>query len=500
MIRLPMILVCFFLVPLRVAAAGFWLPATDQQLRDDLVLLTDEGVMELPVTGWPIPRGDVQNAIARARLADIAEPGLRAALLRVRAVVSPKEDEAEWRLRETTVSAGEQGLLRHYGTLGRENLNLQVVGGASTDRWSVSIAPTLALSPADGQAFRLDGSDLTLRLGNWLFSANQMSRWWGPGQFGSLILSTNARPMPQLSVDRMSSERFSVPLLRWIGPWRFSAFVGAHERERPDIDNALFMGMRATFKPLPILEVGLSRTAQFCGQNSTRTRAPCNLQQVARVLVGQDNIGYRGVDGENEPGNQMAGIDLRLTSPFRSLPLAAYAQLIGEDSSNQSRSIIPNRYLGQFGLEGWWYMDSGAVVRGQLEYANTSCKWYSPAQNAECAYRQVVFFAGYRYRERNIGHTTDADSESAALRLQLVQSDGARWSARLTRAKLDRYGAPDVFNPLTRGRSRYESAELSWDGVLRGESLGLQVGYQNRSGSPSSESGIYGFLQWRRFL
>ena len=37
------------------AAQGFWLPATDERLRDDLNLLVDEGLMDLPAHTWPMP-------------------------------------------------------------------------------------------------------------------------------------------------------------------------------------------------------------------------------------------------------------------------------------------------------------------------------------------------------------------------------------------------------------------------------------------------------------
>jgi hypothetical protein len=78
------------------------------------------------------------------------------------------------------------------------------------------------------------------------------------------MLSNNARPMPQLSLDRMSSKRSSVPILSWIGPRRFNAFLAATESGRPDVNNARFLGMRFTVQPLPILEFGMSRSAQFC--------------------------------------------------------------------------------------------------------------------------------------------------------------------------------------------------------------------------------------------
>jgi hypothetical protein len=45
-------------------------------------------------------------------------------------------------------------------------------------------------------------------LGNWSTSLGKVDRWWGPGWDGSLILSTNARPIPAISLDRRIAEPF----------------------------------------------------------------------------------------------------------------------------------------------------------------------------------------------------------------------------------------------------------------------------------------------------
>ena len=485
---------CVCSLALSVAqAAGYWLPTGDGRLRSDLMLLVDEGVIRLPTNAWPIPVQDVRGALVRVSVDSIQEPALQNALLRVQQRVAVDEaGDDEWRVREATVTAGEPGLLRDFDSLGRENGELRSAGGATNSRWALNVAVTAALSPEDDQPLRFDGSDLTLRWGNWLFSANTLERWWGPGYESSLILSNNARPMPALSIDRARTTRSSVPILGWIGPWRFSAFVAALENKRADVNHPLFMGMRFSFKPAQILEFGLSRSAQFCGQGR-----PCGFSTFGRVILGRDNVGIR-VSAEDEPGNQMAGADFRVVSPVRRLPFAFYGQLIGEDSSS---SGIPERYLGLFGLEGWWLLQSGTAMRATVEYSMTSCKWYDPQPNANCAYRQGIFHAGYRYRDRNIGHTTDSDSEALGAALRLVRSNGEEWALRYRNAKLDRYGGVDIFNPLTSGPSDYESAELRWGGNAWNQDLSVQVGFERqRAAGGTIRDGAYGFIQWRRSL
>jgi len=471
-----------------------FLPAGNSKLRDDVALLVDEGVVNLPVNEWPLAREDVATAISGIESEELYEPALRAALHRVIAATTVASNAGEWDLRELRIAAGQPGLLRSEATLGRENAELTSIGGTGTGRYSITIAATGVIRPDDGQAVRLDGSEATVRWGNWLFSANQMDRWWGPGRDGSLILSTNARPMPAVSLDRYRSLPVNFPVLRLLGPWRFSGFLGLGEGDRPDVDRPLFMGMRLSFKPAPIFEFGMSRTAQFCGRGRI-----CGLKTFGRVLIGQDNSGRRGLNNPAaEPGNQMAGFDVRIVSPFKHIPLAVYAQEIGEDNSNTG---IPERYLGLFGAESWFHLDSGSTVRARIEYANNSCKWYNPSLEPNCAYRQYLFFAGYRYRSRNIGHTADADSETTSISLALTRGSGDRWAVLARRGRLDAYGAPDPYNRVTQGRSNFDSVELSWDGKVEQQQLAVQFGYERQSPrSAGNARGLFGFVQWRKPL
>jgi hypothetical protein len=285
-------------------------------------------------------------------------------------------------------------------------------------------------------------------------------------------------------------------VLRWLGPWRFSGFFGVMENERTDVDRPLFMGMRLVFKPAPIFEFGLSRTAQFCGKGRR-----CDLKTFGRMLIGDDNRGLRGLpdDPDAEPGNQMAGFDVRIVSPFNPLPVAIYGQEIGEDNSSTG---IPERYLALFGTETWFMLRSGSVLRAHLEYANTKVKWYNSEIEYDVAYTQGIFSEGYRYHSRNIGHTTDGDSESVSLMLSLTTGEGNRWAALARRGRLDRCCKPMANNLITNGPSRYTSAEIAWEGVIRSYDVGLEVGYekQNPDGAGRSDGDVFGFLRIGRKL
>ncbi|MEJ0100721.1 MAG: capsule assembly Wzi family protein [Pseudomonadota bacterium] len=370
------------------AAQGFFLPANDLRLREDLTLLVDQGVINLPVNEWPLARQGVADAIAKIKPEKLEDEALRVVLARLQRATAEPADADVWKIREVRATAGQPGLLRDYGTAGRENGELTSTGGAGSDRYNITLAATGVVNASDGQKIRLDGSDISIRWGNWLISANQMGRWWGPGYDGSLILSTNARPMPAISLDRIHSTPFDFPVLRWLGPWKFTTFFGFGENHRADVDDPLFMGMRLSFKPATWFEFAMSRSAQFCGKGRE-----CDVGTFGRMLIGQDNRGLRGASSNaaKEPGNQMAGFEVRLVSPFKPVPIAVYAQEIGEDSSS---SGIPERYLGLFGGEMWFMLTDGSTLRGHVEYANTKAKWYQSRDNWDIAYRQNIFFRG----------------------------------------------------------------------------------------------------------
>jgi hypothetical protein len=299
--------------------------------------------------------------------------------------------------------------------------------------------------------------------------------------------------MPAISLDRYRSLPVNLPVLRWLGPWRFSGYLGIMENDRPDVDRPAFMGMRLSFKPAPIFEFGMSRTAQFCGKGRR-----CDLKTFGRMLIGDDNRGLRGLpdDPEAEPGNQMAGFDVRIVSPFKALPIAIYGQEIGEDNSSTG---IPERYLALFGGETWFFLNSGSVLRAHVEYANTKVKWYNSEIEYDAAYSQGIFFAGYRYRGRSVGHTSDADSETKSIGFSLTNANGDRWAVLVRNGRLDRCCGVDPYNSVSAGPSNFKSAQLSWEGNVRGYEVGLQLGYEEqRPDSAGRADGVFGFLEWRK--
>ena len=314
------------------ALGGFYLPVGDGALRADLQLLVDAGVINLPLMAWPLPRADVAAALDAGDEPDFDDAHLRLAFERVRAKIALPDADAHGFVQVDT-RAGEPALLRDFDTVAREEGELSLAAGASNDTVALVARLTAATSPADNQVLRGDGSELTFHLGNWLVGANTLDRWWGPGQESSLILSNNARPMPLLAIDRATSKAFDNVLLHWIGPWRLNILFGQMDNHRRDIPRPLFLGLRVEFQPLPWLDLAMSRTNQFCGKGRI-----CDLQTVKNLLLGNDNVGT-DVDAAQQPGNGLAGFDLRIRSPWSRLPLAIRA------GHRRGRVALPSRQV-----------------------------------------------------------------------------------------------------------------------------------------------------------
>src|SRR3546814_10758857 len=114
------------------------------------------------------------------------------------------------------------------------------------------------------------------KLGNWAVYGGFVEHWWGPGNSGSLLFSTSARPFPKIGFKRLAAHPIDFPVLRWLGPWRFDMFVGDLGNRR-DFDNTKVIAMRFDFAPAPGLEIGLNRALQLCGD-----KRPCGFNTIGK--------------------------------------------------------------------------------------------------------------------------------------------------------------------------------------------------------------------------
>jgi hypothetical protein len=460
------------------------LPPGDVALRHDIQLLADAGVIRAPVTTWPMPWPDIARDVFRV---ERLEGALAAPLVRVRAAAR-RSARNGFSGRSVAVAGAEKPTpLRSFADTPREEAEASLAASYLGDRVAAHLQVAVVSDPVDFQQLRADGSYVALNVGNWILSAGAPQRWWGPGWDGSLILSSNARPVPGLAIERKHSDPFRFWLLRWIGPWRASVSMGQLEGSRVAVPDARFFAARVDFRPRPWLEIGLSRTAQWCGEGR-----PCSLDTFGDLLVGRDNPDA-SLASERQPGNQMAGYDVRVASPWISLPTALYLQLIGEDEAG----MLPSKLLGLAGLELWGDSRWGEH-RLFAEYADSACNFSRRRALFDCAYRNGLYPQGYAYRGRALGHALDGDGRMVSIGAMLVRS-GESWVLRARRIELNRGGTePEPAHRLSPAREELRNLELQYNRGFAWGELGVGLGLDDFGGPRQSGSDLRGFVQWRQ--
>ncbi len=481
--------VTFLLGPF-LAWAGPVAGPGDIGLRHEIQMLADYGAIRGPTTAWPIAWDAVLADLEAAQAEDMNLPvPVRATYVRVleRAKRETARSGARFNAR---VSASEKPTrIRGFTNAPYEEGELSAGFSWANDHVSLDINATGAYEPLDDKEARADGSRLAVDWGNVTFAASTMDRWWGPGWDGSLILSNNARPMPAFTISRNRTHAFETKWLSWLGPWDLDVIFGQMEEERV-IPNAQFFGMRFSFRPLQSLEIGFSRSAQWCGDGR-----PCDLDTFWDLFLGRDNTGSDGTTPENEPGNQLAGIDLRWSNTWFGQPSAFYLQGIAEDEAGG----FPSRYMAMIGIETSGYIKNRWSYRWYAELAGTSCDFVK-TDIWNCAYNHGIYETGYRYRGRAIGHGTDNDSRVVSTGFVLVSDSDTQWHALVRIGDLNRGGALDIRNSLTPSPAELESFDLTHTrplGKLGWLDLGL--GYERITDGLSGEefSDARGFITWR---
>jgi hypothetical protein len=278
------------------------------------------------------------------------------------------------------------------------NLRSGFSSRAEFDWFSLYINPELRYSEDDTDIVMKRGYGVLSFLGLDL-QIGKDSQWWGPGYHGALLLTNNAEPF---TLARLTNPQ--PVLLPWIfkylGPFRFTFFATRLEKDRKDVPDPYLWGMRLNFKPHPYIEFGLERTAILGGKGRSES-----LKTWWYSFTGQaENKTGSGA------GDQRAGLDVKLTLPFRLQPLQLYAEADGEDEAG--------------GLPTKWAYVTGIYLPRLLnlerigfraEYATDHVPGHPNVW-----YRHHIYTAGYTYEGRIIGHHMGTDSNDFFLEISYL--------------------------------------------------------------------------------
>ncbi len=420
--------VLFFLIGTSLIGEPFLAP-DDPFLRHEIRLLQDYGGLSATTGTWPLSLGGISQRLKDGEVEwghDLVEHS-----------ISRESREGFSPMRAKLGLADNRVTVRSFGNEPRASFQPSFVTSWMNDRFAARISVSTLYGVENDwkgrkdEGLTVDGSYLAARLGNWSGRVGKIDRWWGPGWDGSLIMSTNARPIPSVSLDRRVPEPFESKWLSWIGPWSFHSFIGRMEKER-HVPKPFLWGMRVELAPTLVdgLEIGLFRMMQLGGEGR-----PKGLSTWIDAFLSQDNTGGNtGLDPAKEPGNQLAGLDFRWR-PF-DLPFAFYGQVAGEDEDN----FLPNALFFQYGVDTWSVFDN-STLRLFAEYADLTTHWWTddPRTN-NITYGHYIYNDGYRYRGRPIGHWADQDSKILSLGGILLAHDGIGWGGTFRTGKLNEDG------------------------------------------------------------
>ncbi len=476
----------FILAP-RFAQAAPWLGPGNIEARQDVELLVDAGVINVPVTTWPLPWG----AIA-AQLATVSPDALPADeqaayndLLTQIEGVQAGSDQFGY---EVAIAPGRPAMTWFGATpRGKEETGVSYSGYNGNLAFNLSL--TGVYGSNDHQRGRFDGSYLSFAVGNWILTAGQIDQYWGPGWSGSLILGNNARPVPGVSLTRNVSEPFETPLLHWLGPWSLTVFAGRLENDRY-VPHPFLLGVRFAFRPLSGVEFGLSRTAQYGGEGR-----PQSLSCLFDAFIGRTNKNPK--TAADDCANELAAVDTRFHIPRTRLDF--YAQGTAEDSSGG----IPTKWGDLLGLSTYGAIgNDGASYRAFLEYANTTSNSFStPIPNY--MYENDVYRSGYRYRGVALGYPTDNDSELWTIGWVLEGINGGNVTFLLRHGTLNvdntNVHEPYGGNKLAPVRTPFDEADAYYTPSFWGRHLTLGLGVTRWAPiGLAAETGLHGQIVWQQ--
>lgn len=420
------------------AMASPWAEVGDNQLRSEIEYLSASGAVDEITTQWPLPWNNAVETLSHADLSlqpQAVQTAARRVLTLGRLENSPGMT-ARIFLDATNMPATVYG----FDGMGLGEGAGQLSLSFSSENYAarVSVGMFSPLLNKNGNKLMMDGTYVAAKIGSGVMVyGGYLDHWWGPGWISALSLSNNARPMPQIGIQRLSTEASSWPVLRWLGPWQAEFLVGMLDDPRPAI-NAFYNALRLTFHPIPSLEIGLSRTEQFCGKDH-----PCSPLR--------DYFSLRNDPSVINKTNDQGGVDIKFSHTIAGVPTQVYMQLMNEDSS-------PFTHSGTSHLFGVTAFLPAPVspVRVTVEYADSV-----PTLNIFSfgtvmhgfSYNNYSYTDGMRYRGRSLGFSLDSDSRLLSLQGSWSDSGGRFYQLSLHHAVISnpniKIDNPLFFNAVT---------------------------------------------------
>lgn len=400
--------------------AAPWVDTSDIYLRADIQALADEGVITMPVNTYPLMWSGIGVDLNKVEPSTLT-PALADAFARVNFYYQNAiQNHGNTSLK--VVAATDPARFQHYGSDYREQGELKASHEYVGERFAFKVAASANYDPLDDKEFRFDDSYIAMVIGNWMVTAGAMEQWWGPGFDSGLHKSNNGRPIPSVMLSRNNAAAFETPWLSWIGPWTLTTGISRLEEERA-VANPLLWNFRGTIKPLRQLEMGLSWTTMFCGEDQE-----CGLSTLWDAIAGNTTCvnGEASCDPalESKIGNQMAGFDIRYADTWFDIPVGIYLERTCEDSSGPMPWDLAD-CAKMFGVDTRVDFEH-SQYKLFFEYSDTMVACGENLNAFNCFYEHGDYQSGSRYYGRSLGSTYDSDAKVYVLGLigQFANSRG----------------------------------------------------------------------------
>ncbi len=443
-----------FLLPSLNILAAPWVELDDLALRNDIQFLADSGIITAPVTTYPLMWNAIMPDVLSAERQVLTNEQLLA-LNNVKRNFRQASSNTHVSRVKVYAAADE----RRFSSFGNNDfdqgniaLSQQYLGTDFAGKIQVNYRAGLGDDGINrGNDINIDGSYLAYKMGNWILTAGAIDRWWGPGVDTSLIMSTNARPLPALSLTRDSSEAFETPWLSWLGTWTLTAQMAQMESER-HIPDALLWSTRATVRPFRGLEIGTSWSFQWAGEGQ-----PGSIKDFFDILLGGLECANDEPNCDSElntyKGNHLAGYDVRWSDTLFDVPYAVYTQVIGEDGS--PNGLITDK-ASMYGAEIRFSAFEQSFMTN-IEFSDTQVSCGGDEDTSQnCFYEHGDYKSGYRYYRRSIGSTYDNDAKTVVMTVLAQFKSGNSLQVKLRKAELntnnsDRYpNDPNMGNTVSK--------------------------------------------------
>lgn len=220
------------------AHATPWADSDDVQVRHNLQILADAGVVNLSVSTYPLMWGALIEVLQGLDTRNL-RPHERNAYMQVMAALEfhRQGGYTGGQISGQSNNDAERGFGQRQHEKGAIEITRELKGDHSAFRLQTAwrTGRETRFGRQDKQELSFAGSYLATVvtsevLGSWVLSADQLYTWWSPSYENDGMHTRSARPLHALRLTRAGASPSNLPLLKWLGPWSATAYAGRSER------------------------------------------------------------------------------------------------------------------------------------------------------------------------------------------------------------------------------------------------------------------------------